>query len=53
MKYVKKVDIIEKIDFQREALELKLKLNKGIITKEVMKISQDLDKSIISYYRLR
>lgn len=39
MKYVKEMYIVEKIDLLREILELKLKLNNEIITKEIIKIS--------------
>lgn len=51
MKYIKQTDIIEKINFQREVLELKLNSNNGIITQEIIKVSQGLDKLIVNYYR--
>lgn len=51
MGYVKEVDIIKKINIQREVLEVKLKLNKGNITKEIIKISESLDALIVNYYQ--
>lgn len=46
---MEEIDIIQRIDFQREVLELKP--NKGIITKEIIKISESLDALIVNYYQ--
>lgn len=51
IKYIEEIDIIQRINFQREVLELKLKSNKGIITKEIIKISESLDALIVNYYQ--
>lgn len=49
IKYMEEIDIIQRINFQREVLELKP--NKGIITKEIIKISESLDALIVNYYQ--